>query len=138
MGNKNYTKYSENTENKEIVINESDIVNVTPVDEIPENVEVTEGVNIIENPEETEGVNIIENPEETETKVKEGSIFQGAVRNCKKLNLRKEPNKNSSVECVLLEDEVVSVDIDESTEDFYKVSARGVHGYCMKTFINIK
>lgn len=131
MGHKNYTKYSENSEvvNNEVEIKEPEIVDVTPVNEVPENVEIVEGVNIVTEP-------TIDTSENLEN-YKDGSVTPGAVRNCKKLNLRKEPTKSSDVICVLLEDESVLIDLENSTDDFYMISARGIDGYCMKQFIEI-
>lgn len=125
------TENSEVTVNNEAELNVNDVVNVTPVDEVPENAEVVEGVNIVETEEpEVEPSEKLENH-------KSGSVAPGAVRNCKKLNLREEPSKSSGVACILLEDESVLIDLENSTDDFYKISARGIDGYCMKQFIEI-
>lgn len=130
MGHKNYTKYSENSEqvvNNEVQVNEADVVNVTPVNEIPEDEKVVDGVNIItevEKPEE---------PEEPEVKHAEGTVV-----GCSRLNVRKEPNTDAKVIRIFNKGDFVAVDLENSTEDFYKVSTPSGEGYCMKNFIEIK
>ena len=120
--------------------------NVNP--EIPENTEVKEGINIIENPEEPEVItstgetvddmagesNV--NPEIPENK--EGATAVGTVVKCSKLNVRKEPSKDSDVVCVFSKNYTVTIDLDNSTDDFYKVILPIGEGYCMKNFIEIK
>lgn len=68
----------------------------------------------------------------------ESEFVTGIVTGCKKLNVRKESNKNSDILCVIDESSEVMV-FHNSTEDFYKVTtASGVEGYCMKKYITIK
>jgi len=64
----------------------------------------------------------------------------GIVTGCKRLNVRKESNKESDVVCIIDEGAEVVIDSKSSTtEDFYKVTtSNGVEGYCMKKFITIK
>lgn len=69
--------------------------------------------------------------------------LEEATVSCKnKLNVRKEPSKNSEVLCVINKDTQVAVDIVNSTDDFYKViidhNNKLVEGYCMKQFITVK
>jgi uncharacterized protein YgiM (DUF1202 family) len=81
-------------------------------------------------------------PEVVESVVEEESVTEsdeviGVVTDCVKLNVRKEPSKDSDVVCELLLGTEVMIDIFESTDDFYKViTEAGVEGYCMKKFIN--
>lgn len=66
------------------------------------------------------------------------SMF-GVVSDCRKLNVRTEPNKESDVMCVIVENEEVMIDPDYSTEDWYKVYTKeGVDGFCMKEFIKVQ
>ncbi len=122
MGKKNYTKYSEQSENVvEEVVNEVQLE--LPIDEIVEDVvnEVVEEV--------------------VEEVVNEVVETKGIVTGCVKLNVREEASKDAKILCVLEEFEEVTIDTvsPESYEDFYKVvTAKGVTGYCMKKFINIK
>lgn len=64
--------------------------------------------------------------------------MMGFVTNCKRLNLRTEPNENAEVRLILQEGEEVMV-AGEANEKFYSVcTAAGVEGYCMKDYIDIK
>lgn len=75
-------------------------------------------------------------PEITESIVKE---VIGIVSGCKKLNLRKEADKDSKVLNILKEGTELVIEQEESTEDFYKVICKdGKAGYCMKKYITIK
>lgn len=63
----------------------------------------------------------------------------GVVENCTRLNVRKEPNTEAEVVCVLTVPSEVTINEKESTEDFYKIcTAAGAEGFCMKKFIRIK
>lgn len=62
----------------------------------------------------------------------------GVVFGCAKLNVRIKPSKDSTVCYILNNGENVTVNITESTEEFYKVSTINMYGYCMKQFISIK
>lgn len=133
MGHKNYTKYSENSEvvNNEVEIKETEIVDVTPVNEVPENVEVVEGVNIVTEPEVPE-TNIDNIPAPNTNHV------EGVVVNCARLNVRAEANKEAAVVGVFEKGVSVMVELENSTDDFYKINTLGLEGYCMKNFIEIK
>ena len=77
----------------------------------------------------------VEESPKKETKV-------GIVANCKKLNLRRSPLKDSdgaNIITVLLPGVAVVIDEDESTPNFYKVTTdTGLEGYCMRQFIEVK
>lgn len=63
----------------------------------------------------------------------------GTVFNCKKLNVRKKPKADADVVTVIDADTKVSISLDESTEDFYKVTLKGgAYGFCKKEFIKTK
>lgn len=120
MGKKNYTKYSEQSENTvEEIID-------TIVDEVVEEV-VEEVVN-----------EVVEEVVDT----KEDNFKDAIVTGCVKLNVRKEPSKDAGIVCVLEEFTEVTVDMTVNYVDFHKISTsvNGVliEGYCMKKFINIK
>ena len=53
------------------------------------------------------------------------------------LNLRAEPDSDSDVIYVLQNNDAVIVDVDSSTDGFYKVTANGLVGYCVRNFIAI-
>ena len=66
-----------------------------------------------------------------------GAIAKGVVTNCAKLNVRSKPSINGNVIAVLSADDEISIDIDESTEEWYKISTvNGVKGYCMRKFVS--
>ena len=144
MGNKNRSK----NKNEEIVVEETVVEN-----EVETEVEVEETV--VENEVETEveenEVEVEVEPEveeteenevEEESEVEEENVKMiGIVTGCAKLNVRKEPSKQSDVLCIIDKNTEVEIDTEEETtyEDFYKiVTSTGVKGYCVKSFIEIK
>lgn len=63
----------------------------------------------------------------------------GIVTNCKKLNVREEPDTGASIVCEIVYQTDLMIDEKESTEDFYKVcTASGVEGFCMKKFVAVQ
>lgn len=66
-------------------------------------------------------------------------IELGKVVDCFKVNVRSEPDINSSVECIINCDDYVEVHMNESTQDFYKVfiEEKQVYGFIMKQYIRI-
>lgn len=137
MGNKNYTKYSEKSNNIIKDLDETIIEEVKIV--LPEG----DGLGISTEPVDltvSEDTNVepeVETNVEPETEIIEGDVkLIGVVAGCARLNVRKEPNKEARVLCVINKDEEVV--IENTYEDFYEViTAKGVKGYCMKQFINI-
>lgn len=122
MGHKNYSKFSQHFKNTEN----------NPANTIEENkTEVLEGQVSVNDITGEQNDNVIEPVVET---------VLGFVSGCEKLNMRKEPNKESDVLIILNKNTEVQVNMTESTtEDFYKVyGPNGVEGYCMKQFISIK
>lgn len=68
----------------------------------------------------------------------EDTTKSGAVTDCAKLNVRKQPNKDAEVVCVISVATELLIDEAESTKDFYKIcTAAGVEGYCMRKFITV-
>lgn len=137
MGHKNYTKYSENSEqvvNNEVQVNEADVVNVTPVNEVPEDAEVVENITVVTAPEvpEVPETNINNIPAPNPNHV------EGVVVNCTRLNIRAEANKEAAVVGIFSKGTSVMVELENSTDDFYKIDTLGLEGYCMKNFIEIK
>lgn len=62
----------------------------------------------------------------------------GIVTNCLYLNVRKRPDINADVAVVIDALTHVVVDLDASTEDFYKVvTSDGIEGFCVKKYITI-
>ena len=70
------------------------------------------------------------------------NIAQATIIGYTKLNVRKNPSKDSEVVCIITKDSSITVDYNESTEDFYKVYVNvdnvQYEGFCMKEFISIK
>lgn len=100
-----------------------------------ENVEV---INTEVTPEVEPSVEPEVTPEVEPSVENSGAVLTGVVAGCAKLNLRKEANKTAAVVGVLDKGVTVQVDLDNSTDEFYKINAYGKEGYCMKQFINIK
>lgn len=111
MGNKNYSKFSQHfNKNKE------------------QRNEVIEGQITID--ELVKGEQEVENVTKT---------VLGVISGCEKLNMREDSNKESNIVAILTKNAEVTINLTESTEDFYKVcTAAGQEGYCMKKFISIK
>ena len=66
-------------------------------------------------------------------------LANGRVFDCEQLYVRKEGKKESDVLCIIEKDSEVQINLDESTEEFYKVvTPSGIEGYCMKKFIEVK
>ncbi len=63
----------------------------------------------------------------------------GVVTDCLKLNIRKEPNKDSDVVVIVTCLDELKIDPDASTDDWYAVcTASGIEGFCMKKFVAVK
>ena len=156
MKNKNSKSLEITINNENVNVNENVIVNVDPIVEpIIENEEVEPVVEPVENNEEPTVEPMVEptvepmvEPTEEDEESKDENeenndenIKGAKITKCTRLNVRKEANKNAEVVCVITKDSVVTVNIAESTEDFYKVYTSNkevlVEGYCMKEFINI-
>lgn len=88
--------------------------------------------------EETKKSEIVEEkPKKKSTKKKKE--VKGLVFDCKRLNIRVAPTKNARVLCVLNKDDVVTVDMQKSTDLFYHVFMQdGRSGYCMKKYLQIR
>lgn len=82
---------------------------------------------------------VVELVNEVEENVeKEPKPLFGTVVNCSKLNVRKDPDVKSKSICVLNIADAVDIYLDESTDDFYRITtAYGIEGFCMKKYINI-
>lgn len=63
----------------------------------------------------------------------------GIVTDCLKLNVRETASSDAAVLTIIELLSEVMVDIDASTDDFYKViTAAGVEGFCMRKYIALK
>ena len=123
MDHKNYRQYANQRET------------VKPVDESMPIEDAIEEV--IENPTEETVATLEEVIEETT----EETVMEqfGFVSGCSKLNIRKEPNVNANIECVVNEGSELKIDKSKSIEGWFNIcTANGVEGYCMSKFVEIK
>lgn len=118
----NYNQYGNKTEltqvkEKEEVTTPTD-AGIAPVEEADEV--------LTEDTEETEETNV-----EAQTKPAYGIV------NCSKLNVRKEPSKNTDSLCVV---EIGSkLEVEPFNEEWIKATtAEGVSGYCMLEFVDVE
>ena len=127
--NKNYSKFSQKKEN----------VNLEEIFPETEAVEADAKQELIMDPVvESEAEQAQEIVEESQ-KVEEAVQTVGFVDNCECLRVRKESNVDSEELCIINKLSEVVIDLDNSTDYFYKVTtSEGVEGYCMKKFITIK
>lgn len=127
MGNKNYTKYSEKSDNEPVITNvDPEVITNENVD----NETVTELEKDVTNVDP-------EVPEIEDTKNNTVKTVEATVVNCPRLNVRKEPNKDADVIRIFNKGDMVVVDLENSTNDFYKVLTPSGEGYCMKQYIEI-
>lgn len=127
--NKNYSKFSQKKEN----------VNLEEIFPETEAVEADIEQELIMDPiieaEAEQAQEIVEESQEVE----EAVPTVGFVDNCERLRVRKESNVDSEELCIINKLSEVVIDLDNSTDYFYKVTtSEGVEGYCMKKFITIK
>jgi hypothetical protein len=61
----------------------------------------------------------------------------GMVTNCSVLNVRKIPNPVSEILFTIERGTLVKIDIQGSTESYYRVMIQGVEGFCKKDFIGV-
>lgn len=67
------------------------------------------------------------------------ALTDGVVTDCMRLYVRKEPSADGEVVTVIDCLSKVMVDIDASTDEFYKVcTASGAEGFCMRKYIALK
>ena len=127
--NKNYSKFSQKKEN----------VNLEEIFPETEAVEAdAEQEPIMDPVVEKEAEQAQEIVEESQ-KVEEAVQTVGFVDNCECLRVRKESNVDSEELCIISKLSEVVIDLDNSTDYFYKVkTSEGVEGYCMKKFITVK
>lgn len=121
MSNKNYKNYSNISSTKPT---EEVKTETTPVD-----VKIKEEVKVVEEVKPEPAPTPVVKPQPPKP-------VTGTVTGCAKLNVRKEPNKESEIVSVINEGSEVVINRIKSTVEFYSVcTAAGVEGYCMKKFI---
>ena len=125
--NKNYSKFSQKKENVNL---EEIFPGIEAVEADAEQEPIMDPVVEAEQAQE-----IVEESQ----KVEEAVPTVGFVDNCECLRVRKESNVDSEELCIISKLSEVVIDLDNSTDYFYKVkTSEGVEGYCMKKFITIK
>lgn len=128
--NKNYSKYSQKKEdvNLEEIFPETEAAIEADANQEP----------IMDPIVEAEAEQVQEIVEESQ-EIEEAVPTVGFVDGCECLRVRKESNVDSEELCIINKASEVVIDLDNSTDDFYKVkTSEGVEGYCMKKFIIIK
>ena len=127
--NKNYSKFSQKKEN----VNLEEIFPETEA--VEADVEQEPITDPVVEAEAEQAQEIVEESQEVE----EAVPTVGFVDNCECLRVRKESNVDSEELCIINKLSEVVIDLDNSTDYFYKVTtSEGVEGYCMKKFITIK
>ena len=127
--NKNYSKFSQKKEN----VNLEEIFPETEV--VEADAEQEPIMDPVIEAEAEQAQEIVEESQEVE----EAVPTVGFVDNCECLRVRKESNVDSEELCIINKLSEVVIDLDNSTDYFYKVTtSEGVEGYCMKKFITIK
>lgn len=124
--NRMYNSEEQNPVTEETqVVNEIELENTIEPEMAPE-IEYTEAPPTdVENTVEAEPTDTIE-------------TVTGEVVNCTRLNVRKNPDANAKVLCVVRASEAVEVVVDDDLIDWYHVhTASGVDGYCMAQYIQI-
>lgn len=90
---------------------------------------------LVDSTEIAKDIRVKEN-EENEEVVKD---IIGVVTDCLKLNIRKEPNKDSDVVVIVTCLDELKIDPDASTDDWYAVcTVTGIEGFCMKKFVAVR
>lgn len=78
-------------------------------------------------------------PQDTETVPRESAPkCVGIVKDCARLNVRREPSMESDVLVTVTLGDEIDVFQDKSDADWYAVcTAAGVEGFCMRNFVNV-
>lgn len=67
------------------------------------------------------------------------SFASGVVTECVRLNVRKTPSADGEIVSIIDCLTSVTVDLESSTDEFYKISAaNGIEGFCMKKYIALR
>ena len=145
MENNNIEELNQNIEEVTEVTEETIEENTEEVNETMEQVEETineieESTNEIEETTEKVTEEVTE-PEvivpSIENNVENNEVI-GKISGFEKLYVRKEASKDSEPVGIITSETVLTIDEENSTEDFYKVTTNeGLEGYCVKKFVKI-
>lgn len=86
-------------------------------------------------------VDSVEIAEDTRVEEIEEAVAEiiGVVTDCLRLNIRKEPNKDSKVAAIVNCLDEVKIDLEASTDEWYAVcTVAGIEGFCMKKYIAVR
>ena len=86
-------------------------------------------------------VDSVEIAEDTRVEENEEAVENviGVVTDCLKLNIRKEPNKDSEVVAIVSCLDEVKIDLEASIDEWYAVcTVAGIEGFCMKKYIAVR
>ena len=78
-----------------------------------------------------------QNDEKNKDVAKKVTVLKGHIVNCEALNMRAKASIDSQIIHVIHMDDVLSINIDNSTEEWLKVSVNNVNGFCMKKYVSI-
>ena len=136
MSNKHYTQYSKFSGEEPMLVNNPELEVEDTVEEKVD--EPIEGQIVIPELEPIVPEPVIPEPVIPEPVVEPENRKFGKVSNCKKLNIRKLPNRDAEIVSELIEGSEVMIDEKESTALFYKIcTEHGIEGFCMKQFIKV-
>lgn len=109
----------------------------SPVEVIHTEADSTKAISTETAPAET--VHVEAEPAEVSPPEAANHTVIGVVTDCMKLNVHKEASVDAEVLAVIDCLSKVMVDMDASTNDFYKICiAAGVEGFCMKKYIAVR
>ena len=141
----NYNKYNNSNKPKDVVENtepsvtpeapvEPEVTVMSPVETpAPAVADPVEPEATVVTPEETTAPTVtVNNPEPTPPAV------IGIVSNCKKLNVRTEPDITADVACIIDAGDKVEIASEGETSDFYCVYYGDTIGFCMKKYITVE
>ena len=137
MAKHNYSKYSNNNKNDAVPEVKVSYQNDETVAEEVENTVVDTTVETPKVTADIESTVETDNNTETKNETNSGAVVKGVVANCAKLNVRSKPSINSGVVTVLDTKTEITIDVDTSTDEWFKIrTVAGVEGYCMRKFVN--
>lgn len=131
MSNHNYNNYYKKFENNKNKVEEPEqAAPVATPEATQNNVFTPEIVNAIP---DVPGVAKVAEVTTLDPEAKNGVVF-----NCAKLNVREKPVVGSRVVSIIDANTELTVTIDESFGNFYKIcTASGVEGYCIKDYVRL-
>lgn len=133
MSNKNYTRYSKMNGEQPMLANEVE------TEVLPEVAVVVDDIlDVVNESASNEVIPEVEPVAESEPTIEPVIRKFGRIHGCKKLNVRRLPNRDAEVLIEVVEGARLMIDEKESTAVFYKVCTEcGIEGYCMKQYVKV-